>query len=195
MDRTRTNYTGYLYSSPVDIASRLGAHEAPRRDTALLAHELRETLGRRHPPAARRARARPLGQLAVLGRLDREGPASISDLAAAEPHAPAVDGADGPRPRGGGPRLAPPDPARRAALVRRAHARRPRGAASETRARREDWLTQRAGPRARRPTSASSCGEALRLLAPRRRRLGIDRDPPLARVDRHVVDRGVAPSP
>jgi DNA-binding MarR family transcriptional regulator len=51
--------------------------------TAQLAHELRETVGR----LLRRLRAEPgppVGQLAVLGRLDREGPASISDLAAAE---------------------------------------------------------------------------------------------------------------
>jgi DNA-binding MarR family transcriptional regulator len=50
-------------------------------DTALLAHELRETLGR----VVRRLRAEPgppPGQHAVLGRLDRDGPASISDLAA-----------------------------------------------------------------------------------------------------------------
>ena len=53
-------------------------------DTAPLAHELRETLGR----IVRRLRAEPglppVAQLAVLGRLDREGPASTSDLAAAE---------------------------------------------------------------------------------------------------------------
>jgi DNA-binding MarR family transcriptional regulator len=51
--------------------------------TADLAHELRETVGR----VIRRLRAEPgppFGQLAVLGRLDREGPASISDLAAAD---------------------------------------------------------------------------------------------------------------
>ena len=51
--------------------------------TAQLAHELRETVGR----VIRRLRAEPgppFGQLAVLGRLDREGPASISDLAAAD---------------------------------------------------------------------------------------------------------------
>jgi DNA-binding MarR family transcriptional regulator len=51
--------------------------------TAQLAHELRETVGR----VIRRLRAEPgppVGQLAVLGRLDREGPASISDLAAAD---------------------------------------------------------------------------------------------------------------
>ncbi|MGH2884290.1 MAG: MarR family winged helix-turn-helix transcriptional regulator [Solirubrobacteraceae bacterium] len=49
----------------------------------LLAHELRETLGR----FTRRLRAEPgpsVGRLAVLGRLDRDGASSISDLAAAE---------------------------------------------------------------------------------------------------------------
>lgn len=55
----------------------------PPSNTLLLAHELRETLGR----ILRRLRAEPgpsVGLLAVLGRLDREGRASISDLAAAE---------------------------------------------------------------------------------------------------------------
>jgi DNA-binding MarR family transcriptional regulator len=49
----------------------------------VLAHELRETVGR----VVRRLRAEPgvsVGRLAVLGRLEREGPASISDLAAQE---------------------------------------------------------------------------------------------------------------
>ena len=51
--------------------------------TTALAHELRETLGR----VIRRLRAEPgppVARLAVLGRLDRQGPLSISDLAAAE---------------------------------------------------------------------------------------------------------------
>ena len=58
----------------------------PVRDTpptTLLAHELRDTIGR----LVRRLRAEPgpsVGRLAVLGRLDRNGPASISDLAAGE---------------------------------------------------------------------------------------------------------------
>jgi DNA-binding MarR family transcriptional regulator len=50
-------------------------------DTALLAGELREALGR----LIRRLRIEhgfPLPQGTVLGRLDREGPQSISDLAA-----------------------------------------------------------------------------------------------------------------
>ncbi|MGA2927343.1 MAG: MarR family transcriptional regulator [Solirubrobacteraceae bacterium] len=51
--------------------------------TTLLAHQLRETLGR----VVRRLRAEPgpsVGRLAVLGRLDRDGPASISTLATCE---------------------------------------------------------------------------------------------------------------
>jgi DNA-binding MarR family transcriptional regulator len=53
-------------------------------DDAALAHELRDTLGR----LVRRMRAEagrlPVAQATVLGRLDRDGPASTSDLAAAE---------------------------------------------------------------------------------------------------------------
>jgi DNA-binding MarR family transcriptional regulator len=51
--------------------------------SALLAHDLRETIGR----LVRRLRAEPgpsVGRMAVLGRLDRDGPASISDLAVCE---------------------------------------------------------------------------------------------------------------
>jgi DNA-binding MarR family transcriptional regulator len=51
--------------------------------TALLAHELRETIGR----VVRRLRAEPgpsVGRMAVLGRLDRDGPSSISALAVCE---------------------------------------------------------------------------------------------------------------
>jgi DNA-binding MarR family transcriptional regulator len=51
--------------------------------TTVLAHELRDTLGR----VVRRLRAEPgpsVGRLAVLGRLDRDGPSSISDLAGRE---------------------------------------------------------------------------------------------------------------
>jgi DNA-binding MarR family transcriptional regulator len=55
----------------------------PSPPTAELAHELRETLGR----LVRRLRAEPgppVAQLAVLGRLDRDGAASVSELAGAE---------------------------------------------------------------------------------------------------------------
>ena len=57
--------------------------QGTQETTAHLAHDLRETVGR----VLRRLRAEPgppIGQLAVLSRLDREGPASISDLAAAD---------------------------------------------------------------------------------------------------------------
>jgi DNA-binding MarR family transcriptional regulator len=56
---------------------------AEQTTTAELAHELRETLGR----MTRRLRAEPgpsAGRLSVLGRLDRDGPTTISDLAAGE---------------------------------------------------------------------------------------------------------------
>jgi DNA-binding MarR family transcriptional regulator len=49
----------------------------------ILAHELRETIGR----LIRRLRVEPgpsVGRLAVISRLDRDGPASISDLAGRE---------------------------------------------------------------------------------------------------------------
>jgi DNA-binding MarR family transcriptional regulator len=51
--------------------------------STLLAHDLRETLGR----LVRRLRVEPgpsVGRMTVLGRLDRDGPSSISDLAACE---------------------------------------------------------------------------------------------------------------
>jgi DNA-binding MarR family transcriptional regulator len=56
---------------------------APAPSTTHLAHELRETLGR----VVRRLRAEPgppIPLMAVIGLLDREGPASVSDLAAAQ---------------------------------------------------------------------------------------------------------------
>ncbi|MFL5869049.1 MAG: MarR family winged helix-turn-helix transcriptional regulator [Thermoleophilaceae bacterium] len=54
-----------------------------KTDSALVASELRAVLGQ----LVRRLRAEhrfPLSQGAVLGRLDREGPQSVSDLAVAE---------------------------------------------------------------------------------------------------------------
>jgi len=51
--------------------------------TTVLAHELRETLGR----VIRRLRAEPglsAGRMAVLGHLDRDGPSNISALAVRE---------------------------------------------------------------------------------------------------------------
>jgi DNA-binding MarR family transcriptional regulator len=111
--------------------------EAP---TALLAQELRETVSR----IVRRLRAEPgppVAQLTVLSRLDRNGPASVSDLAAAERM----------RPQSMAPIVGDlehaalvtrrPDPEdRRRALV----AITPVGVKTlrDTRARREDWLTK-----------------------------------------------------
>ena len=109
-------------------------------DTSLLAHDLRETLGR----IIRRLRAEPgpaLGQHAVLGRLDRVGPASISELAAESrmrPQSMAQTVRDlevaghvsrRPDPQDGRRSFVELTPAGLQAL----HA---------TRARREDWLTQ-----------------------------------------------------
>ena len=108
--------------------------------TAQLAHDLRETLGR----ILRRLRAEPgppIPQLAVLSRLEREGPASISDLAAADrmrPQSMAQTVRDledaghvsrRPDPQDGRRSFVELTPAGLEAL----HA---------TRARREDWLTQ-----------------------------------------------------
>ncbi|HXE45993.1 MAG TPA: MarR family transcriptional regulator [Conexibacter sp.] len=56
---------------------------ATRTSTAALAHELRDTVGR----LLRRLRAEPgppVAQMTVLGRIDRDGPATTSELAAAE---------------------------------------------------------------------------------------------------------------
>jgi DNA-binding MarR family transcriptional regulator len=57
--------------------------DEPSASTAELAHELRETVGR----LVRRVRLEPgppVPRMIVLGRLDRSGPLSVSDLAAAE---------------------------------------------------------------------------------------------------------------
>jgi DNA-binding MarR family transcriptional regulator len=108
--------------------------------TAQLSHELRETVGR----LIRRLRAEPgppVGQLAVLGRLDREGPASVSDLAAADrmrPQSMAQTVRDLEE-AGLVSRRPDPEDGRRSfveltpAGLQTLHA---------TRARREDWLTQ-----------------------------------------------------
>lgn len=57
--------------------------QTPKTDTAFVASQLRVVLGQ----LMRRLRAEhrfPISQGAVLGRLDREGPLSVSDLAVAE---------------------------------------------------------------------------------------------------------------
>src|SRR3954447_25331821 len=75
---THHDYTGNLYSLPVYTRAVVAQDE----DIAGLAAELRVSLGQ----LIRRIRSEhafPLGQGAVLGALDREGPRAISELAAA----------------------------------------------------------------------------------------------------------------
>ena len=74
---TNTYYTGYLYSLPVVFPV------PTKTNSALLASDLRVVLG----GLMRRLRAEhrfSLSQGAVLGRLDRQGPGAVSDLAVAE---------------------------------------------------------------------------------------------------------------
>jgi DNA-binding MarR family transcriptional regulator len=108
--------------------------------TALLAHELRETVGK----VIRRLRAEPgppLAQLAVLSRLDREGPASISDLASADRVRPQSMAQTVHELERAGHVSRRPDPAdARRAFVELT--RSGRAALAATRARREDWLTR-----------------------------------------------------
>jgi DNA-binding MarR family transcriptional regulator len=108
--------------------------------TAALAHELRETVGR----VIRRLRAEPgppFSQLTVLGRIDREGPASISDLAGAERMRPQSMAQIVHDLQDAGLVTRRPDPAdKRRSFVELTSAG---VAALETsRARREDWLTR-----------------------------------------------------
>ena len=108
--------------------------------TTELAHELRETLGR----VVRRLRAEPgpaVPQLTVLGRLDREGPASVSDLATSEhmrPQSMAQTVRDLEE-AGLVSRRPDPDDRRRAFVELTAPGREVLRA---TRERRETWLTQ-----------------------------------------------------
>jgi DNA-binding MarR family transcriptional regulator len=112
-----------------------------RETTSLrLAHELRETLGR----VVRRLRAEPgppVGRMAVLGRLDRDGPSSISDLAAREHMRPQSMAQTVHDLETAGLVSRRPDPAdRRRAFVELT----PAGLEllRATRARRETWLTE-----------------------------------------------------
>jgi DNA-binding MarR family transcriptional regulator len=114
--------------------------QGTQETTAQLAHDLRETVGR----VLRRLRAEPgppIGQLAVLSRLDREGPASISDLAAADRMRPQSMAQTVRDLEDAGLVSRRPDPA-----DGRRHFVELTDAGLETllatRARREDWLTQ-----------------------------------------------------
>jgi DNA-binding MarR family transcriptional regulator len=108
--------------------------------TTLLAHDLRETLGR----VIRRLRAEPgpsVGRMAVLGRLDRDGPSSISDLATSEkmrPQSMAQTVSDL-ESTGVVSRRPDPNDGRRAFIELTA---RGRELLQTTRARRETWLTE-----------------------------------------------------
>jgi DNA-binding MarR family transcriptional regulator len=119
--------------------------------SALLAHELRETVGR----LVRRLRDEPgpsVGRMTVLSRLDRRGSASISDLAAAErmrPQSMAQTVSDLER-AGLVSRRPDPDDGRRAFVELTAAGLE---LLRTTRARRETWLTaaleRELGPRER----------------------------------------------
>lgn len=107
--------------------------------TAVLAHELREGVGR----VVRRLRAEPgppVAQLVVLGRVDRGGRASISDLAAAERMRPQSMAQTVRELEGAGLVTRRPDPADgRRAFVELTDAGL--DVLRTTRAAREDWLT------------------------------------------------------
>ena len=112
----------------------------PTVDSALLASDLRDVLGR----LIRRLRAEhrfPLHHATVLGRLDREGPLSVSDLAAAElvrPQSMAQTVSDL---EGDGLVSRRPDPGdgRRALVELTAHGR---AVLNEERRKREGWLAE-----------------------------------------------------
>ncbi|QEC47243.1 MarR family transcriptional regulator [Baekduia soli] len=114
--------------------------EAEQTTTAQLAQELRTTVGR----LVRRLRAEPgppVAQFTLLARLDRFGPASISDLATAErmrPQSMAQTVRDLER-AGLVSRRPDPDDRRRAfvELTEAGHVM-----LSDTRARREGWLAE-----------------------------------------------------
>ena len=109
-------------------------------DTTLLAAELRDALGR----LVRRMRADmpySLSQGAVLGRLEREGPLSTSDLAAAERVRPQSMAQTVSELQAGGliARNADPDDRRRALLELTEAGR---AEVAKSRGRKEGWLSQ-----------------------------------------------------
>jgi DNA-binding MarR family transcriptional regulator len=113
---------------------------APAKSTLSLAHDLRETLGQ----LVRRVRQEPgppTHIMAVLGRLDREGPAGVSDLAAAQKMRPQSMAQTVREMETSGlvSRRPDPDDGRRAFVELTAEGRKRLKA---TRAAREDWLAQ-----------------------------------------------------
>jgi DNA-binding MarR family transcriptional regulator len=112
----------------------------PPKSTLTLAHDLRETLGM----LIRRVRQEPgppTHIMAVLSRLDREGPAGVSDLAAAQKMRPQSMAQTVREMETGGlvSRRPDPDDGRRAFVELTAEGRKRLKA---TRAAREDWLAQ-----------------------------------------------------
>jgi len=141
--------------------ARMPARIAPALPTADLAHELRETVGR----LVRRLRLEPgppAPQLTVLGRLERGGAASVSDLAAAERMRPqSMAQTVGDLERAGLVSRRPDPDDRRRQLVELTAAGRV--LLHATRARREGWL----GAALERELSGEErvlLGEALALL-------------------------------
>lgn len=121
-------------------ASSTLTHVRTETDTALLAYDLRETVGRLIR-RLRREPGPPLGQHAVLGRLDRDGPASISELAAEShmrPQSMAQTVKDLEE-SGHVRRRADPTDGRRSFVEVTPSGRQ---VLEETRAQREDWLTR-----------------------------------------------------
>lgn len=112
---------------------------ASRASTAALAHELRDSVGR----LVRRLRLEPgppVPQMTVLGRLDRDGPATTSELAAAERMRPQSMAQTVHDLEAAGLVSRRPDPDdRRRAFVELTDAGRE--LLRTTRARREGWLT------------------------------------------------------
>ena len=135
--------------------------QAPAKSTLLLAHDLRETLGK----LVRRVRLEPgppTHIMTVLGRLDREGPAGVSDLAAAQRMRPQSMAQTVREMESAGlvSRRPDPDDGRRAFVELTAEGRKRLKAA---RAAREDWLAQ-ALDRELDASERESVREALELL-------------------------------
>lgn len=135
---------------------------APAKSTLLLAHDLRETLGM----LVRRLRAEPgppAHILAVLGRLDRQGPAGVSDLAAGQKMRPQSMAQTVREMETSGlvTRRPDPDDGRRAFVELTPEGRRMLKA---IRAAREDWLAQ-ALERELDARERETVREALGLLA------------------------------
>lgn len=129
--------------------------------TAALAHELRDTVGR----LVRRLRAEPgppVAQQTVLSRLDRDGPATTSELAAAERMRPQSMAQTVHDLEAAGLVSRRPDPDdRRRAFVELTPAGRE--LLRSTRARREGWLTG-ALERELDPAERTLLADALALL-------------------------------